>query len=75
MAAVTVSNTGFFMISVCLFFLYFLLDSIFIFNSKSLLHWANNFPSITDGKKYWSALGIRISLKSVTSNIKTTYSK
>lgn len=50
MAVVTISNTGFFIISVCLLFLYFLLDSIFILNSKSLLPWDNDFLSTTDGK-------------------------
>lgn len=50
MAVVTISNTGFFIISVCLLFLYFLLNYIFILNSKSLLPWDNDFLSTTDGK-------------------------
>lgn len=50
MAVVTISNTGFFMISVRLLFSYFLLDSIFILNSESQIHLANDFLPTTDSK-------------------------
>lgn len=38
------------MISTCLLFLYFPLDSIFVLSSESPLHWVNSFPSTTVDK-------------------------
>lgn len=73
MAVVTIPNTAIFMISVCLLFSYFL----FFFYLKqwitaSLDQW---FSFYNWWLKYWPALGIKISVKSVASNIKNLYLK
>lgn len=73
MAVVTISNIAIFMISVCLLFSYFL----FLFLSKqwitaSLDQW---FAFYNWWLIYWPALGIKISVKSVASNIKNWYLK